>query len=121
MRAARNGADAGALTAGTLMIGFGVIFLLSNLDVADFGDIMRRHWPLIIVVVGLTKLFAGETFWNGLWLVVVGCWLQIAHLRMFDLTYGSSWPLLLVAFGGGLVLRTIVESARGARKGRHEN
>ena len=117
----RKRVDTGALTGGAIMIAVGVLFLLSNLDVADFGEVMRRHWPLIIVVVGLTKLFSWETVWSGLWLIVVGCWLQIAHLRLFDLSYGSSWPLLLIALGGGLVLRALVEAARRSRVERHES
>ena len=112
--------DARLLTGGVIMVAVGMLFLLSNLDVANFHRIIRRHWPLIIVMVGLTKLFSHERVWGGLWLIVVGSWLQITHLRMFGLSYGSSWPLLLIALGGGLMLRALVESARRTGGERHE-
>lgn len=35
------------------MILFGVLFLFDNLNVLDFGDVMRNFWPLILVAVGV--------------------------------------------------------------------
>lgn len=116
---AKKRIDTGALTTGIVLITFGVLFLLSKLDVADFDQLVRRHWPLIIIVVGVTKLFSRETVWSGLWLIVVGSWLQIAHLRLFGLTYGSSWPLLLIALGAGIVLRAFLDSL-SRREENHE-
>lgn len=107
---AKKRVDTGALTTGIILITFGVLFLLSKLDIANFDQVVRRHWALIIVVVGVSKLFSRETVWAGLWLIVVGSWLQIAHLRLFGLTYGSSWPLLLIALGAGIVLRAFIDS-----------
>ena len=114
---AKKRVDTGALTTGIILITFGVLFLLSKLDIASFDQVVRRHWALIIVVVGISKLFSRETVWAGLWLIVVGSWLQIAHLRLFGLTYGSSWPLLLIALGAGIVLRALI----GPMSRREEN
>lgn len=116
----RKKIDTGALTGGVVMITLGVLFLLSKLDYADFGEVMRRYWPVIIIVVGATKLFSRETVWSGLWLVAVGCWLLTAHLHLFGLTYRSSWPLLLIVLGTGLVLRAFVDSMFPRGRERHE-
>ncbi|HUP47477.1 MAG TPA: DUF5668 domain-containing protein, partial [Thermoanaerobaculia bacterium] len=99
------------------MIALGVLFLLSRLEVADFGQLVRRYWPMIVVLVGLPKLAARDTVWSGLWLITVGIWLQMAHLKIFDLTYGSSWPLLLIALGAGMIVRAVVESLLRPREG----
>lgn len=112
--------DGGMLVGGIILIALGILFLLSRLDVADFGQLVRRHWPMIIVIVGTVKLFARDTVWSGLWLVAVGAWLQVAHLQMFGLTYRTSWPLLLIALGGGLILRAFVESVMRGREEPHE-
>lgn len=117
---AKKRIDTGALTTGIVLITFGLLFLLSKLDIADFDQVVRRHWPLIIIVVGVTKLFSRETVWSGLWFIVVGSWLQIAHLEMFELTYGSSWPLLLIALGAGIVLRAFIDSVSRRREENHE-
>ena len=113
--------DTGALTGGIVMITMGVLFLLSKLDIADFHHLIRQYWPVIIIIVGATKLFSRETIWGGLWMMAVGGWLQIAHLRLFGLTYRSSWPLLLIVLGAGMVLRTFIESMFPRREERHES
>jgi hypothetical protein len=113
--------DAGALTGGIVLITLGVLFLLSKLAIADFGDLIGSYWPVIIIIVGATKLFSRETIWGGLWMMAVGGWLQIAHLRLFGLTYRSSWPLLLIVLGAGMVLRTFIESMFPRREERHES
>lgn len=41
---------------GVVLITLGVLFLLNNLGVADFGDIVREYWPLILVLWGLSIL-----------------------------------------------------------------
>lgn len=117
---AKKKVDTGALTGGIIMITFGVLFLLSKLDYTDLGDVVRRYWPVIVIIIGATKLFSRETVWSGLWLVAMGCWLLIAHLRLFGLTYGSSWPLLLIVLGAGLVLRAFVDSMFPRGRERHE-
>jgi hypothetical protein len=107
----RKPIDAGALATGILMIAVGTLFMLDRLDIADFGDTIRSYWPLIVVAVGATRLVKGEV-WGGVWLIVVGAWLQMAHMHIFGLTFSSSWPLLIIAVGAGMILRTLIESSR---------
>jgi len=42
---------------GLVFIGLGVLLLLDNLHVIDFGDFVARFWPVIIIVVGLLIIF----------------------------------------------------------------
>jgi hypothetical protein len=97
---------------GLLLIAAGTILLLHRLGISDFSWTMRRFWPLIIIVIGASKLFHRNTIWGGLWLMAIGGWLQMVTLHIYGFTYRSSWPLLLIILGGGIVLRTITESAR---------
>ena len=40
-----------------ILIVLGVFFLLSNLGlVPEFGPLLRRWWPLILIVIGVTML-----------------------------------------------------------------
>ncbi len=41
---------------GVVLITIGGLFLLDNLGVADFGDIVHDFWPLILVIWGLSIL-----------------------------------------------------------------
>ena len=106
--------DAAALAGGISLIVLGVLFLLDRLRVADFGDVFRYYWPMVFVLIGIPKLFRRRTVWSGLWFITLGTWLQIARLKLFGLTYGTAWPLLLIAFGAGIIIRAVVESVSGA-------
>ena len=118
---AKKKVDTGALTGGIIMITIGAIFLLSRLDVADFGAVVRRWWPMIPVLFGMTRLFSRETVWSGLWLITIGVWLQLCRMEVWDLTYSTAWPLLLIALGAGMVLRAVIDSMLTQREETHES
>lgn len=42
---------------GLLIIGFGILFLLDNLQVLDFGQFVSRFWPVIIIFFGILIIF----------------------------------------------------------------
>ncbi len=106
----REHTDAAKLVGGLILIGIGILFLLDRLNIADFGHLMRHWWPLIPGVVGLPKLFRRQTFWAGGWLIMVSVWLLISANGWFGLRWDTSWPLLLIFLGGGLILRAFVEA-----------
>ncbi|MEA2164391.1 MAG: hypothetical protein QOK37_2518 [Thermoanaerobaculia bacterium] len=97
---------------GVLLIVGGTALLVQRLGVADLSWIMRTFWPLFIVAAGMSKLFHRRTIWSGLWLLAVGAWLQAVTLHVSGMTYSSSWPLLLVILGAGMIGRTFIESFR---------
>ncbi|HSP32696.1 MAG TPA: hypothetical protein VLU46_00090, partial [Thermoanaerobaculia bacterium] len=49
---------------------------------------------------------------GGFWLIVIGAWFEAAHLRLWGITLESSWPLILVAVGGAMIVRAIVDAQR---------
>jgi len=107
---ARRKVDPDSLFAGLVLIAAGVAFLTG-----DFGGIIRTWWPILIVVVGVLKLLRLRTLWSGLWLISVGGWLQLVQLHKFGLTYGNSWPLLLILIGAAIALRALFDAAGGTR------
>ena len=109
----RKQIDSGALTTGILLIGVGVIFLLDRLGFASFDNLIHNWWPMIVVGLGVRKLLTpGKSAWGGLWMIAIGCWLQLAHFHTFGLSYNSSWPLLLIVLGAGMIARTIFAPSR---------
>lgn len=101
---------------GIALIGAGVILLLHQLEVAEIGRLVRGYWPLFIVFMGAGRLFNRDTVWSGLWLLALGCWLQMVTLRLFGLTYRNSWPVLLIVVGAGSVVRALIDLT-GSRRG----
>jgi len=52
----------GRMNWGIIVLALGVLFLLHNLDVIDFGHVIRDFWPLILVAIGLRMiLFPGKS------------------------------------------------------------
>ncbi len=106
---------------GLLLIVAGTFLLLGRLGIADFSWTIRKFWPLVVVIIGISKLFHRSSIWGGLWMITLGAWLQAVTLHFHGFTYESSWPLLLVILGAGIIVRTIVGSPRGSESEESEN
>lgn len=100
-----------ALIIGSVLVGVGIITLLSN-----FVHIsLWRFWPVIVVVVGIVCLFTpGHRGWsleragNSIVLITVGlallAWMfQIIQTRVFIITFFELWPVLLVVLGLSII------------------
>jgi len=97
---------------GLFLIAVGAILLVGRLGIANPSWMIRHYWPVIVIVIGVSKLVHRGTIWAGLWMISLGVWLQMVTLHIYGFTYGSSGPLLLIILGAGILLRTITESAR---------
>jgi hypothetical protein len=104
----RRRIDPDSLFTGLVLVAVGVAFLTG-----DFGHIVRNFWPMILVLLGVPKLFHRRTIWAGLWLISIGVWLQMVHLHLFGMRYGNAWPLLLIAVGVGIALRALFDVTGG--------
>ena len=49
---------------GPVLIVVGIVFLLSNLDLVDLGDLVR-FWPLILIAVGARLVFRDRGSGSG--------------------------------------------------------
>ncbi|MBS4027222.1 MAG: cell wall-active antibiotics response protein [Ignavibacteriales bacterium] len=43
-------------TAGFILVFIGILFFLDTLDIADFGELIHRFWPLILILIGIRML-----------------------------------------------------------------
>lgn len=57
----------GSLVGPVILIGFGVLFLLSNLGFLEWGiwETLARLWPLFLVAAGLDLVFGRASAWVG--------------------------------------------------------
>lgn len=96
---------------GLLLIGVGVAIFLDRLDLFEV-DAVWHYWPLILVVIGINKMIGFPTarhFSSGLWLVFLGVWLFANFENMFGLTFYTSWPILIIAWGMTLVIEPFIQ------------
>jgi len=106
---------------GLLLIAAGTFLLLGRLGIGDFSWTLRKFWPVIVMIIGVSKLFHRRSIWGGLWMITLGAWLQAVTLHFHGFTYESSWPLLLVILGAGIILRTIVGQPESSESEEREN
>ena len=100
----------GGLFTGLVVLGLGVLFLLRELGVTKWNFLVEGWWALLLVVLGLARLLSArraKRVGEGVTLTLLGAWLFVAHTGQFGLTYGTSWPLVLVAIGAGMMARAI--------------
>jgi hypothetical protein len=104
----------GKVVAGVIVMIVGLSLLVDRLD----WDVrLSGHfWPLILIVIGIARLAdrsaacgARRSVRSGLWLVYVGLWGLINEFHLFGLNYGTSWPLLVIGAGVGMVWRALDE------------
>lgn len=112
MNGDRKRIDGDQIFWGLFLVAAGIFLLLGRLGIADFSWTLRKFWPLIVVIIGISKLVHRRSVWGGLWMITLGAWLQAVTLHYRGFTYESSWPLLLVILGAGIIVRSIVGPAR---------
>jgi predicted membrane protein len=106
---------------GLLVVGMGVLFLLDNLDILNFRHAIG-FWPLAFIVAGCVALFGNGTrsgrsgnYMGGV-LIAVGLLMIVSRMGYFTISWGTLWPLVMIALGG-LVLYRSLGPGRVAREG----
>ncbi len=91
----------GEILLGLLVLIVGVGFLLSALNILEFGGIIRTWWPLIVVGVGLASLVSNpRVFGWPLLIMAFGVLLQLRQLDIVTFNVWSLvWPTIIVVLG----------------------
>jgi hypothetical protein len=113
----------GHVLLGAALILLGLAFLADQADVIHV-TISERMWPFIPLFFGLVRLFA-PGYRHGrrrprrgaVWLLSIGLYGLVSQYRLFGLDYSTSWPLLIVAVGLNMVLKSFdAPCARAVRE-----
>jgi len=106
-------ADSGQIVIGLIILSIGAMLLLDRLSPGT--DALHAWWPFVLIVMGAARVAessdrtrrCGGKRRSGVWLIVVGLWGLVNEWRVFGLTYGTSWPLLVMASGALMVWRSL--------------
>jgi len=99
----------GQVVIGLLVVAFGVLFLLDNLNI-----IYLRHviffWPLAFVASGLVALCSdgpksGRV--TGIVLIAIGLAMTVNRLGYEFISWRTFWPLVMIGLGGLILYRTL--------------
>lgn len=103
----------GQLILGTLLLLTGVLFLMDNAEIIDIGPVWR-YWPLVLIAVGASKFFGSETGKQrveGAWLAFIGAWLFVSFNHVLGLSFRTSWPILIIAWGVTILWKSMLRPA----------
>jgi predicted membrane protein len=96
------------LVIGLVILAFGALLALESLHVLAFNIRWHDYWPVILIVLGLSKILAprrhGRT--AGFILFFIGCWFLARNLWDYDLDR-FFFPAILLAVGAALVLGSL--------------
>ncbi len=102
---------------GVILVGLGVVFICMNLGLLESVPVVR-FWPVILIFIGLAKFFPGSSrgeWWEGVWLFLLGLWFLSVSMRWLGMTYGNSWPIVVIIWGvylsGSALFRARTHSA----------
>jgi predicted membrane protein len=94
---------------GLLVVGMGVLFLLDNLDILNFRHAIG-FWPLVFIVAGCAALFGNGprsgNYMGGV-LIAIGLLMILGRLGYFYISWGTLWPLVMIALGGLVLYRSL--------------
>ena len=98
----------GQVLFGAALVLVGLAFLADQADWLRFS-ISARFWPFVLLFFGVARLIAPRRRprRTAVWLLSIGMWGVISEFRWFGLSFATSWPLLVVAAGLNMVLKSL--------------
>lgn len=93
---------------GLLIVVVGLLWTGDNLNWWEAGRVLR-YWPLGLVAIGsalaMQPMDRGRRIF-GFILIGFGFWLSVARYFDLELEFWDAWPLLIVAIGVRMILRS---------------
>lgn len=102
---------------GLVLIALGALFLADKAGAVDIGPVWHywEFWPLAVVFAGLVDLVAASGLREAVDAVLVmalGSWLFACLQGLWGWSFASTWPILLVAFGVGMIAKGMDGTSR---------
>ena len=98
---------------GLFLIAIGATLLAVNLG-WDLPHGAWNYWPFLVIAMGTAKmLFGGDREGGGFWLILGGLYGWISIWNVGGLTWGTAWPIFVIAGGLSVILKPVL--CRGGR------
>lgn len=119
--------EPGGILVGLVIMFAGVAMLIDRMGILRV-HLSGRFWPFVLIAFGCARLltsWAGAdgrrpSSWSGVWFIYLGLWFVINEFHIMGFWYTSSWPLLVVGVGIGMIWRAIESSGRRRSEGIEE-
>lgn len=107
----RGGGAVVQMAVGLGVIAFGMLFLLDNLGIIEFGNVFQ-FWPVILILLGARRIADstsnGGRAWGGV-LIALGVVMLLKGMGLIYITWRVLAPLLMIAAGLLVVFRSTRE------------
>jgi Domain of unknown function (DUF5668) len=111
--------NSGPILVGLILTFLGLALLADRTGLSTI-HLTGKFWPFVMIAFGVSRLLAPASRserppsrWTGVWFIYLGLWFFVNEFRVFGLWYTTSWPLLIVGTGIGMIWRAIEGSDRG--------
>ncbi len=99
---------------GLFLIAIGAMLLAVNLG----WEVPRgvwNYWPFLLIAMGTAKMLFGRANGGGggFWLILAGLYGWISIWNVGGLTWGTAWPIFVIAGGLSVILKPVF--CRGGR------
>jgi hypothetical protein len=101
----RSNFNPGIFTGGIILI-IGTVFLLDNLGIIKWDFPIWDFWPVIIILIGLSKLFyphSRRISFLSLFMIGLGVLLLLDQLGKLSFEIGDLWPLVIIVIGFNII------------------
>ena len=98
---------------GLILVALGAVFLLDRLDDVEAHDLWH-WWPLLLTAHGLSKILgwrSADRVGSGVTEVLFSGWFLVSNEGWWGFSWVNSWPLVFVAIGLGMVVRSALGPA----------
>lgn len=93
---------------GLFLIIIGLLFLLQQMGYLDFGRILSVHWPVILILIGISIYIANgfKRSNQALFLILLGVFFQMIRLHIIERhLWRYLWPGLLIVVGLWIIFK----------------
>jgi hypothetical protein len=110
--------DSGPILVGLILAFIGLALLADRTGFSAI-HLTGKLWPFVMIAFGVSRLLAPRarngkrpSRWTGIWFIYLGLWFFVNEFRVLGFWYNTSWPLLIVGTGIGMIWRAIEGSDR---------
>ena len=92
---------------GLFLVAIGGMLLAANLGV-DLPQRVWNYWPFLLITLGVARMLFvrdSESPGDGFWILLGGLYGWISLWNIGGLTWGTAWPIFVIAGGLSVLLK----------------
>lgn len=95
------------VTWGIILILVGLVLLLDQMNILEFGDLISTYWPSILILMGIFGLISRDSSkLSNLVVLGIGLFFQLRNLGYINISiWQILWPSILIIIGLSIIFK----------------